>query len=93
MRYREYTLLMKPGSRLFLYTDGVPEATSKSNGMFGVDRMLEALNSDVNADPENVLRNVRHAVDEFVGEDEQFDDLTMLCVKYNGNAESGEAEQ
>ena len=49
------------------------------------DRMLEALNSDPAADPESVLKNVRGAVDSFVKDAEQFDDLTMLCVEYRGS--------
>ena len=46
--------------------------------------MLEALNQAPDADPETLLRNVRRAVDRFVGDDEQFDDLTMLCFEYKG---------
>ena len=46
--------------------------------------MLDALNKDPDADPAILLRNVRRAVDEFVGSDEQFDDLTMLGFEYNG---------
>ena len=76
---------MDPGSKLFLYTDGVPEATDSNNEMFGAERTLEALNGNPNADPETILTNVRRSVDDFVQEAEQFDDLTMLCMKYNGN--------
>ena len=85
MRYKQYELMMKPGSKLFLYTDGVPEATDAKKQLFGTDRMLDALNEDETADPENVLRQVRRAVDKFVDKAEQFDDLTMLCLEYNGN--------
>ena len=84
IRYKEYELKLLPGSRLFLYTDGVPEATNADNEMFGTDRMLEALNLDPTAEPKAVLDNVRSAVDGFVKDAEQFDDLTMLCVEYKG---------
>ena len=84
MRYKEYELQMTPGSRLFLYTDGVPEATNAEKELFGTDRMLEALNRVPNASPEMILKNVRNAVDAFVKDAEQFDDLTMLCVEYIG---------
>jgi sigma-B regulation protein RsbU (phosphoserine phosphatase) len=47
-------------------------------------RILEALNEDPNASPEQVLGNVRKAVDGFVKSEEQFDDLTMLCMEYKG---------
>ena len=86
MRYREYELQLQPGDRLFLYTDGVPEAMDASEAMFGTGRMLEALNRDAAASPDQILQNVREAVDAFVQEAEQFDDLTMLCVEYKGPA-------
>ena len=82
MRYKEYELMLEPGDKLFLYTDGVPEATDKNNELFGTDRMIEALNSDPNASPETILKNVRKAIDDFVKDAEQFDDLTMLCMDY-----------
>jgi sigma-B regulation protein RsbU (phosphoserine phosphatase) len=52
--------------------------------MFGTERMLEALNREPEGRPEEILAGVRAAVDAFVGEAEQFDDLTMLCVEYRG---------
>ena len=76
---------MQKGSKLFLYTDGVPEATNAKNELFGTDRMLQALNGDPAATPEMVLRRVRQAVDGFVMEAEQFDDLTMLCLEFKGD--------
>ncbi|MBQ9249832.1 MAG: SpoIIE family protein phosphatase [Oscillospiraceae bacterium] len=87
VRYREYELALTPGSKLFLYTDGVPEATDADNNMFGTDRMLAAMNADPSAPPDLVLRHVREAVDAFVKDAEQFDDLTMLCLEYKGGSE------
>ncbi|MBQ8965637.1 SpoIIE family protein phosphatase [Ruminococcus sp.] len=83
LRYSEYELTLEKGSTIFLYTDGVPEATSAAEELFGTDRMLKALDRDPAASPEELLRNVRAAVDSFVGEAEQFDDLTMMSVKLN----------
>ena len=85
MRYREYMLELKPGAKLFLYTDGVAEATSAGQELFGTERMLSALNTVTAAPPEAVLKQVRAAVDGFVKDAEQFDDLTMLCLEYKGN--------
>ena len=82
IKYREYELMLEPGSKLFLYTDGVPEATDNNNLLFGAARMLEALNADPEASPKELLKAMRAAVDDFVGEAEQFDDLTMLCFEY-----------
>ena len=86
--FKEYELQLTPGSRLFLYTDGVPEATNSENELFGTDRMISALNEEPAVPPEKILKNVRRRVDEFVQEAEQFDDLTMLCLEYKGNAQS-----
>ncbi|MBQ3265459.1 MAG: SpoIIE family protein phosphatase [Ruminococcus sp.] len=89
LRYKEYELQMEPGSKLFLYTDGVPEATDANQELFGTERMLEALNKDASATPEEILKQVRCAVDGFVNEAEQFDDLTMLCLEYKGGEQYG----
>ncbi len=86
--YKEYEIQLHPGDKLFVYTDGVPEATNAENKLFGTDRMIAALNEDGGADPQRLLLNVRRAVDRFVKEAEQFDDLTMLCIRYNGPAPS-----
>ena len=83
--YKEYTLSMEPGDKLFVYTDGVPEAIDKNDEMFGVARMVEALNNNAAGRPEEILRNVRSAVDAFVGDAEKFDDLTMMCLEYRGS--------
>ncbi len=84
LTFREYELQLTPGSKLFVYTDGVPEATDKTGTLFGTERMLQALNDDREAGPERVLYNVHRAVDRFVLDAEQFDDLTMVCLEYRG---------
>ncbi len=62
--------------------DGVMEATDKDQQLFGTKRMIDALNTDPGVSPMQTLRNVRSAVDTFVGDEEQFDDLTMMCIEY-----------
>ena len=88
MKYKEYEVQLSPGAKLFVYTDGVPEATNKDNELFGTERMLAALNENTGVSPETVLQNVRAAVDDFVKNAEQFDDLTMLCMEYKGGEAS-----
>lgn len=80
-KYKDYEFQIEQGSALFIYTDGVPEATNAHEELFGNDRMLEALNSSDDITPHNVTKRVRAAVDTFVGDAPQFDDLTMLCIK------------
>ena len=82
VKYHEHSLQMYPGSKLFVYTDGVPEATDAENALFGTARMLEALNAHANETPKQILCGVRQAVNEFVSDMEQFDDLTMMCLEY-----------
>ena len=84
VRYHEYTLQLAPGDKLFVYTDGVVEATDRDGVLFGTERMLTALDDGANETPEGILKTVRQAVDSFVGDAEQFDDLTMLCLEYRG---------
>ena len=80
-RYREYEMTLEKGGTLFLYTDGVAEATSEDDELFGTDRMLEALNKEPDADAYHILVNMNKAVNDFVGDAPQFDDLTMLAIR------------
>ncbi len=89
VRYKEYELQIEPGAKLFVYTDGVAEATNAEKELFGTDRMIEALNRNPSVPPKEILQNVQAAVDEFVKDAEQFDDLTMLCLEYKGSRDSG----
>ena len=86
--YKEYELFLTPGSAVFLYTDGVPEAADADGNMFGTDKMLDALNGCGGEAPDALIKCVREAVDAFVKDAEQFDDLTMLCVEYKGKNEN-----
>ena len=85
--YTEYELWLEPGSKIFLYTDGVPEAANADLQLFGTDRMLQSLNSEPDPDPRKVLATMHKWVDDFVQDAEQFDDLTMLCMEYKGAGE------
>ena len=86
VRYQDYELTLQPGACIFVYTDGVPEAKDKNSELFGTKRMLQALNQDPGAAPEAVMDEVNRAVNSFVQDEEQFDDLTMLCLTYHGPA-------
>ena len=84
IHYREYELQLEPESRIFVYSDGLAEANNSEEKLFGIDRTLVALNEVPNADAEETLNAVRRAVDTFVGDAAQFDDLTMMCIVYHG---------
>ena len=92
IRYREYELQLEPESRIFVYSDGLAEANNSEEKLFGLDRTLAALNGVPDADAEETLNAVRRAVDTFVGDAPQFDDLTMMCIVYHGAEPAQETE-
>ena len=79
--YHDYEFDLAPGDTLFLYTDGAAEAADSALQQFGTERMLAALNEAPDAGPEQLLGNMKAAIDRFVGDAPQFDDLTMLAIK------------
>jgi sigma-B regulation protein RsbU (phosphoserine phosphatase) len=82
--YHDLEYDLSPGDAVFIYTDGVPEASDKSRSMYGTDRMIEALNAHKKDSPEGLLKHVRESIDAFVGDADQFDDLTMMSFVYKG---------
>lgn len=87
-KYTDAEITLSKGDKIFLYTDGVPEATNKDKRLFTINNMIEALNGAKSENPENIIGAVRKKVDEFVGNAPQFDDITMLCFEYKGKGEN-----
>ena len=87
MKFEEHEFKLNAGDRLFVYTDGVAEATNADNELFGPERMLQSLNSNPQADTKETLKNMELSIQEFVGDAPQFDDITMLCLNYTGDGE------
>lgn len=81
IKYRDFEIQLNKGDKIFLYTDGLPEATDKNNRMFTIEKMLASLNQFKHECPKNILKGINSCVDEFVGEAPQFDDLTMMCLE------------
>ncbi len=82
VRYRVGEMTLNPGDRLFLYTDGVPEATNIDNKLYGEDRLLAFMNQNASMEATKLLPALKANIDEFVGEAPQFDDITMLMFDY-----------
>lgn len=80
-RYKEYEIILEKGDQLYVYTDGVPEATNAVDELYGSDRMVEALNRNAGSTPGETLTRVKQDIDQFVGEAPQFDDITMLAIE------------
>lgn len=83
-KYHDYELTMKPGSKIFVYTDGIPDASNDKGERFGTNHLEAALRRTAGRNPEEILYSVRADVDAFVDGAKQFDDLTMLCLEYKG---------
>ena len=84
LRYRENVMELAQGDTLYLYTDGVTEATNGAQELFGDDRLQNALNEQPDLPVDDLLHKIKNDIDSFVGEAEQFDDITMLGLKYHG---------
>ena len=88
IRYRKNELQLQPGDAIYLYTDGVTEATDPDNGLYGEDRLHAILEKYKDAVPEVICDEVKKDVDAFVGEAPQFDDITMLSLKFYGKEDA-----
>lgn len=84
IRYRKNEYQLEKGDVIYLYTDGVTEAMNTANELYGEDRLLEVLNRNAQSDTQTICDAVKTDVDLFVGEAPQFDDITMLCLRFNG---------
>ncbi len=91
-KFKEYELVLQPGTTLFLYTDGVPEATNSDGVRFQIDNTLGALNKNPNASASELVKTVATDVSDYVLDAEQFDDLTMLCIEYKGRIYNNNSE-
>lgn len=84
IKYRVGELQLNPGDKIYMYTDGVTEATNTNNELYSEDRLYKVLNEDTQTDMKTLCQNVKADVDRFVGEADQFDDITMLAFNYKG---------
>ncbi|MBO7662737.1 MAG: SpoIIE family protein phosphatase [Clostridia bacterium] len=84
INFRQHEFQLNPGDTLFVYTDGVPEATNAQGELYGNERMLRALNKKPDAESLELMRTLRSDIDAFVGDAPQFDDITMLMLQYMG---------
>ena len=82
VKFKNYELTLEPGDRLFVYTDGVAEATDTVNEQFGTERTLTALNQHKQESCRDLISGVRDAIEEFVNGAPQFDDITMLTITF-----------
>ncbi len=89
-KYTDYELKIEPGGAVFVYTDGVPEANDLDGQLYGLDRLDAALNRSPDDLPKEIIERVREDTGSYMNGAKQFDDITMLCVKYYGKGRSQE---
>ena len=82
VKHKEQQLELKPGDKLYLYTDGVTEATDSNDNLYGEERLLSLLQTKMALSVDDILQAVKDDIDDFVGEAEQFDDITMVMLQY-----------
>ena len=83
IKYRKNELQLIPGDKLYLYTDGVTEATDNNTELYGEQRLLDFVNSHKFTEPESICKLIKEDVDKFVGTAPQFDDITMLAMNFD----------
>ena len=88
IEYKMNELILEPGDRIFLYTDGVTESNNKDNKLYGEDRLKQFLNNNIDFTIEETINGVKNDVDNFIGNMEQFDDITMLELIYKKRKEN-----
>ncbi|MCQ2397997.1 MAG: SpoIIE family protein phosphatase [Sphaerochaetaceae bacterium] len=88
IKYKKQEFHLEPGDEIFLYTDGIPEATNANGEFYGEERLLKAVNSHPFVFMRDLCEYVTRDIDKFVGDAAQFDDITMLALRYNGPSAS-----
>ena len=92
-KYKDYELQLEPGSAVFVYTDGVPEACNAEGEFYGMERLEEALNRTGGQTPQEILESIHKDVDAFAAGAKQHDDLTMMCVAFHGKNTEAEGTE
>ena len=87
-QYNKHEIDLNAGDMIFLYTDGVTEANDNYSGFYGEDRLKEILNKNKDKKLNDIINEINKDIDKFCNNSEQFDDTTMLIIKYNGRVEN-----
>ena len=87
LKYNEYEIDLNTGDMIFLYTDGITKANNDNNELYEEDRLKEIVNENKNKKLSDIITEVHADIDEFCNSAEQFDDMAMLILKYNGQVE------
>lgn len=84
LRYRTQEFQLEPGDIIYLYTDGVTEATNDENKLYGEERLLSTIQSRSYDSMQDLCQFIKSDLEDFVGDAPQFDDITMLAFRFIG---------
>jgi sigma-B regulation protein RsbU (phosphoserine phosphatase) len=87
IKYVEHEIDLNPGDMILLYTDGVTEANDNYDEFYGEDRLKEIVNKNKDEKLSDILNEINKDVNNFCKSGEQFDDTTMMIIRYNGQVE------
>ena len=90
IKYVEHEIQIEPGDKIFLYTDGVTEATNSDLKLYGEERLKKFLDNNQSLGVEDTIKNLKQDIDKYVGNAEQFDDITMLELLFKGKKDEGD---
>ena len=91
-KYKENKIVLEPGDKIILYTDGVTEAHNPNNELFGEKGLIEFTKKNITNNAKDYIHNLREEIKKFAGGNEQFDDITMLVVEYQKGAQLMESK-
>ena len=82
LKYYEEEIKLERGDAIIVYTDGVPEATDPDDAMYGMDRLTACVERCSFETPNDCIEEIRDDIKEFIKGAEQFDDITLMVLKY-----------
>ena len=88
IQYNEHEIYLNPGDMIFLYTDGVTEANENYDEFYGEKRLKETINKNKNENLSDIINEINKDINKFCNNSEQYDDTTMIIIKYNGRVEN-----
>ena len=89
--YTSDEIVMEPGDRILLYTDGVTEANDHFDSFYQTDRLMAKMKECDSMPLDDQIRAIVDDINEFTKGATQFDDMTMLMMRYDGKKKSAEA--
>ena len=89
IEYEKHVITLNPGDMILLYTDGITEANDNYKGFYGEDRLRDVVNKNKNRPLSEIISRINEDIGDFCSHQEQFDDSTMIVIRYTGGENNG----